>query len=315
MNKSGPKISVLTPSIRPQYLDITQKCLENQTFQDFEWLTEIDCRNKGYQLPTAMNRMLTRANGEIVVILQDCITIPDNFLQHVVDHYDPQVCVTYPMGKKDGETIKWDWRKASLRAEKPFIEPHCWETDVASAPLKAFRDVGGYDEEYCNGWSWENVEIAHRMAAAGYKFTCDNEVETIGIDHDREIENPFRNKLENNDKRANNTRILAEAGDYKMPYIRENLLMQLSDIVDRCSIVQLKVEHGSKESEKELEKLMGILNGYKDERIWTYAERLYRINGQIWELESDIRRGKEAELGLEEVGRRALQIRDFKSVS
>jgi len=40
-------------------------------------------------------------------------------------------------------------------------------------------------------------------------------------------------------------------------------------------------------------------------------ERLYDINGKIWDLESDIRKGKEGELGLEEVGRRAIMIREL----
>ena len=37
------------------------------------------------------------------------------------------------------------------------------------------------------------------------------------------------------------------------------------------------------------------------------------INGRIWDLESDIRKGKEGELGSEEVGRRALMIRNINS--
>ena len=38
---------------------------------------------------------------------------------------------------------------------------------------------------------------------------------------------------------------------------------------------------------------------------------LHDYNAQIWDLESDIRKGKENELGLEEVGRRAIQIRNI----
>jgi len=38
------------------------------------------------------------------------------------------------------------------------------------------------------------------------------------------------------------------------------------------------------------------------------------INGYIWDLEADIRKGKEGELGLEEVGRRALMIRDLNNI-
>jgi hypothetical protein len=40
-----------------------------------------------------------------------------------------------------------------------------------------------------------------------------------------------------------------------------------------------------------------------------WIERLYELNGQIWDLEHDIRKGLEGELGLEEVGRRAIMIR------
>ena len=42
-------------------------------------------------------------------------------------------------------------------------------------------------------------------------------------------------------------------------------------------------------------------------------DALYEVNGAIWDLESDIRKGKEGELGLEEVGRRALKIRDLNA--
>jgi hypothetical protein len=45
-----------------------------------------------------------------------------------------------------------------------------------------------------------------------------------------------------------------------------------------------------------------------------YIEKLIEINGKIWDLESDIRKGKEKELGLEEVGRRAIEIRGFNKI-
>ena len=38
------------------------------------------------------------------------------------------------------------------------------------------------------------------------------------------------------------------------------------------------------------------------------------MNGKIWDLESDIRKGKEGELGLEEVGRRAIAVRELNKI-
>jgi hypothetical protein len=48
-----------------------------------------------------------------------------------------------------------------------------------------------------------------------------------------------------------------------------------------------------------------------NEAIADLIDRLCICNIKISILESDIRKGKEAELGLEEVGRRALEIRDI----
>jgi hypothetical protein len=41
---------------------------------------------------------------------------------------------------------------------------------------------------------------------------------------------------------------------------------------------------------------------------------LYQINSQIWDAEAAIRAGQDQELGLEEIGRRALKIRDLNRV-
>src|SRR3990167_2610019 len=100
-------ISVITPSIRPQFLDITQRCLQEQTFRDFEWLVDIDFTDRGFLLPKAMNRLIKRANGKIIVILQDCISIPPHFLDYVKNTWDPIVFKTFPVSKDK----KFDWRK------------------------------------------------------------------------------------------------------------------------------------------------------------------------------------------------------------
>lgn len=214
------KISVITPSIRPKYLDIAQECLENQTFQDFEWLVEVDLRNRGYQLPSAWNKLLSRAQGDIIVMYQDCIKIDNDFLEKIANKDHNKKAYTYPLGKVMNfadEKIQWDWR--NYFDSRP-IEPFQWEIDIASAPKELFYDVGGFDEEFNKGWSWENVEIAYRAEQAGYTFYVDNEIKGLALDHDALEENPFRNKRENNDKRANETRFRAINGDWKLDYLK-----------------------------------------------------------------------------------------------
>jgi len=210
-----PKISVLTPSIRPEYLDITQECLENQTFTDFEWLVEVGLRNRGFRLPSDLNLMLKRANGERIVMLQDCIKIEPDTLERINEL--PNLFYTFPVGKVDqfGDNPRWDWREYKSWE----VDALHWEADFASAPLKAFYDIGGYDEDYNNGWSWDNVDIGHRAQAAGYKFYCDNTIRGIALDHDKFKPNPWRTERELNDKRAEATWYRAQRGDYKLNYL------------------------------------------------------------------------------------------------
>jgi hypothetical protein len=86
--------------------------------------------------------------------------------------------------------------------------------------------------------------------------------------------------------------------------------ISVSDMADRYSICQLKKEHGHY-VDRELMALDNALKNYTN--ISVYILRLKEINKRIWDLESDIRLGKENELGLEEVGRRAIMIRNINN--
>ncbi len=94
----------------------------------------------------------------------------------------------------------------------------------------------------------------------------------------------------------------------------------LDELLDKRSIIQLKIERISENLEKEnlwkefIDYTLAI-NEYlleeicSKEKIDKWSRELYEINGQIWDLEAEIRKGREQELGLEEVGRRAIEIR------
>lgn len=115
--------------------------------------------------------------------------------------------------------------------------------------------------------------------------------------------------------------------------------MPLAEVIDRYSILKLKSERlvgqNNKELESTIKKEFSALASSQNEGLGTmikkelsayenvleefknkgaivkpeWIDKLYEINGRIWDLEADIRQGKEDKLGLEEVGRRALKIR------
>jgi hypothetical protein len=88
--------------------------------------------------------------------------------------------------------------------------------------------------------------------------------------------------------------------------------MPISEICDRYSIALLKKERANAENQSEIEEFGNEIKKYKN--IEEYVEKLIDVNGKIWDLESDIRKGKEGELGLEEVGRRAITIRELNKI-
>ena len=86
--------------------------------------------------------------------------------------------------------------------------------------------------------------------------------------------------------------------------------MPLSEIIDRYTITLLKSERTDEDVSEEL-------TAYKKEipdgdSVDTFIDRMYEINGKIWDTEGDIRRG--VDMPLEEVGRLALIVRDLNQI-
>lgn len=190
------KISVLTPTLRPNGLKIIQESLKAQTFQDFEWIVDINYTGK-HDLNASYNRLIKRASGKLIVSLQDYIKIEPDALQKLWDAYqkDKDVFFTCPVGKVDNEnyegTPKWDWR-----VNNDTMEWNAWEIDFGACPKEALYKIGGFDEELDSYWSMDNVNVGLRASLAGYKFKCLPKIRGVAFDHDSFIEHPFRKNYE-----------------------------------------------------------------------------------------------------------------------
>ena len=89
--------------------------------------------------------------------------------------------------------------------------------------------------------------------------------------------------------------------------------MPLSEILDRYTITKLKSERTNEDVSDELGTYKReIDNPDYDERsdqIIFFIDRLYEINGKLWDTEKDIRNG--VDMPLDEIGRLALKVRDL----
>ena len=87
--------------------------------------------------------------------------------------------------------------------------------------------------------------------------------------------------------------------------------MPISEIIDRFTITKLKSERTDEDVSKELSVYQLELEKYNVD-LSNFIKRMYDINMQIWDTESDIRKG--TNLPLEEIGRLALKVRDLNCI-
>ena len=94
------------------------------------------------------------------------------------------------------------------------------------------------------------------------------------------------------------------------------IAMPINELCDRVTIARLKL---SRLPDDQLDKdgLKKQIEYYESGidasnfQLLTLVDHLHEINGLMWDAEHDIRKGLDADLGLEEIGRRAIHIRDL----
>ena len=92
--------------------------------------------------------------------------------------------------------------------------------------------------------------------------------------------------------------------------------MPLSEILDRYTITKLKSERTNEDVSDELRTYKKEIDNpdyvERSNQIISFIDRLYEINGELWDTEGDIRKG--VEMPLEEIGRLALKVRDLNCI-
>ena len=92
--------------------------------------------------------------------------------------------------------------------------------------------------------------------------------------------------------------------------------MPLSEILDRYTITKLKSERTNEDVSEELSTYKKEIDNpdyvARSNQIIPFIDRLYEINGELWDTEGDIRKG--VDMPLEEIGRLALKVRDLNCI-
>ena len=204
------KVSVITPTIRKEGLEIVRKALRKQTFRNFEWLIGSsfdpgipwakwipDKFTGGYwTLNRIYNSLFQHSSGEIIISYQDNIHILPDTIERLVEQVERTQGIVSPVGDQFESVNKWgkpqikvwsDPRRTSnygsfYECTFPDIE---W--NLCALPKQALIDVGGFDEELdFLGFGMDGYQVNERLNEVGHKFYLDQSIESFSIAHGRE---------------------------------------------------------------------------------------------------------------------------------
>lgn len=134
-------------------------------------------------LNASLNEGLRHIYTDYVIFWQDFIDLPkDSIAQLVRSAKETGGFVTTATINPDGQH---DARYLGVDTIRPCM-PEEWEANVAIAPMKALEELGGFDETYDDGWSWDNVSVAERAAMLGYEFFIDERIKPQLLYHPKE---------------------------------------------------------------------------------------------------------------------------------
>lgn len=187
------KITCIIPTVRN--VDLNLKCLERQTFTDFETIVTRPEGKKPdglfYTLCRDYNRAFRQVKGELIISYQDGIEIRPDALERFWNHYldNPKACVG-AVGDQytslNPPVKVWtDPRRNDQYGSFYEIYPIDIEFTFCSLPKRAIFDVGGMDEEYDFGAAVGEKEMMLRIDRAGYKTYIDQSIEYKALKHDR----------------------------------------------------------------------------------------------------------------------------------
>ena len=211
------KISVVYCTAREGGLNILKDSMERQDFKDFEVIVLDELhRESGFidiipppkkpemfwNLSASLNAGTRAANGELIVLLQDYISVPKDGLQKFWDRH-----IEEPKGLITGVGDQFDMKSGVKTFDDPrkgksgfyITIPMEWEANWGCFPKKAWIDVGGFDEGYDAGWGYDNTDFAERCSINGYHTFLDTYNEVYCFSHINLFnEQPIRDKAPNN---------------------------------------------------------------------------------------------------------------------
>lgn len=190
------KISVITPTIRLDGLNIVEKALKRQSFRDFEWIVQEREGEKPEGCAWTLNRdyniALKKAKGQLIISWQDWTYAKPDTLEKFWFHFqhEPKTLIT-GVGNKyaDDKWIVKTWQDPRERDDQGTFYP-CYFNDIefnlCSVPKDAFYAVGGFDEALDQWFGMDGFSVVDRLnLVGGWDFKIDQTIKSYSLEHGR----------------------------------------------------------------------------------------------------------------------------------
>lgn len=169
------KFSILTVSKRDGWQRRAKAQVKKQTIQPEDWIiiqegVNAPPKKRASNLNASLNAGLKQIKTPYVIFYQDFIDLPPDCFEKLLALANQTTFVT-TLTKNDGDKLE-DPRYLGVDGPRPCL-PAEWEANVSIAPMKALKELGGFNEELDDGWSWDNVNVAERADILGYEFILD----------------------------------------------------------------------------------------------------------------------------------------------
>lgn len=190
------KISIITPSVRPEGLALVKKALKNQSFTDFEHIVALQehkpKKNEYWTIYSDYNRAIKQAKGGLIVSWQDYTWAKPDTLEKFWYHYtqEPKTLVTGVGDKYTDDTwVVKVWADPRKRTDYGTYY-QCYHNDIewnlCSVPKEALYKVGGFDERLNKYSSICGLDVLDRLQViGGYDYKIDQTIESFSLDHGR----------------------------------------------------------------------------------------------------------------------------------
>jgi len=152
-------------------------------------------KNLGF-IPS-VNRLFKEASGEVIVLLNSDVSVTENFLKYIPDHFKNKQVFAVNLHERGGGPAKAFWKDGFFEFKNGDEQDEIQKSSWASGGSAVFRkeiwnQLGGFDELY-KPFYWEDIDISFRALKLGFEILWEPKA-LVFHEHETTIAKTFKKR-------------------------------------------------------------------------------------------------------------------------